>query len=230
MGVGDVDLAASAGFCIGTAPVQARPSVPLSQAAAAAAAARASDMANSGRSPRSVSPGRAAVSSPRGLLQQQQYQPSSPLAQPQQQQPDGQASACSMGDFSPRTGGGEIGGSGETLGRNALFSKYKHSVPEGRRQSEQVRAQQQQVNELKQQIKVSLHMQRVLTVTLCWSRWQGAFSEIADIGWSEMIVAMQHCSSALFQIIVLDTVVCIRLRCSSRNNLACAFTGSWLPS
>jgi hypothetical protein len=52
--------------------------------------------------------------------------------------------------------------------RNALFSKYKHSVAEGRRQAEQVKQQQQQVAELKQQIKVGLGRSLASAWQLVW--------------------------------------------------------------
>lgn len=71
--------------------------------------------------------------------QQQLTRPGSPLLQQGQK---GQLAAAA-------------GGAAELLfDHNALFSKYKHSVADGKRQAEQVKQQQQQVAELKQQIKV----------------------------------------------------------------------------
>lgn len=149
-GVGDVDTSSS-GFCIGTAPMQARP--PASPSAAAGRAdssasnAAAGAAGKPGLSPRMAPPSRMSMSSPsprtqlQTATQQQQQQltrPGSPLLQQGQK---GQLAAAA-------------GGAAELLfDRNALFSKYKHSVADGKRQAEQVKQQQQQMAELKQQIK-----------------------------------------------------------------------------
>jgi hypothetical protein len=157
-GVGDIDTSSS-GFCIGTAPVQAWP--PTSPSAAAgrvdmlASSAAAGASGKPGLSPRMVPPSRMSMSSPspraqvQAASQQQQQQqqltrPGSPLLQQGQK---GQLAAT------PRAAAAE--GAAELLfDRNALYSKYKHSIAEGKRQAEQVKQQQQQVAELKQQIKV----------------------------------------------------------------------------
>jgi hypothetical protein len=78
--------------------------------------------------------------------QQQLARPGSPLLQPGQK---GQLAAAHSGGAAASEGAAEL-----LFDRNALFSKYKHSVAEGKQQSEQVKQQQQQVAELKQQIKV----------------------------------------------------------------------------
>eukprot|EP00879_Flechtneria_rotunda_P027678 GHRR01029659.1.p1 GENE.GHRR01029659.1~~GHRR01029659.1.p1 ORF type:complete len:728 (+),score=322.72 GHRR01029659.1:391-2574(+) len=121
-GVGDVDTSQGAGFCIGTAPQQARP------------AASAGAPGHSGGSTGSF------ASTPRAPGHQQHGQ------QQQKQQPFGQPADQQVLGFSA---GGVSGG----VDRNAWFSKYKHSIPQGRRQSDILKQQQQQVAELKQQIK-----------------------------------------------------------------------------
>ncbi|KAF8058116.1 KLP1 [Scenedesmus sp. PABB004] len=153
-GVGEVD--AGGGFCVGSAPAHARP--PASPVGGAAGVP--------GGQSRGASPPRGSPS-PRGTaqaLQQlagtaKQQRPGSPLAHGQRAAAAAAAAAAAVaaeaGPAAAALAGEQAGGAGAEppLDRNALFSRFKHGVAEGRRAAEAVRAAQQQVAELKQQIK-----------------------------------------------------------------------------
>lgn len=120
-----------------------------------ASSAAAGASGKPGLSPGMVSPARMSFSSPSPRTQTQ--------AAPHQQQQELMRPGPLMlqqGQIgqSPTAAGSNAaaseGAAGLMFDRNALFSKYKHSVAEGRRRAEQVKQQQQQVAELKQQMKV----------------------------------------------------------------------------
>lgn len=123
-------------------PPHGATAAPLATAAAAAAAAGLS-------SSNSPTPRTAHFTSQSKQQQQQQIQ------QPQQQQQrpgtqqsarPGTAGSAALGDSSADFGA--------DVDRNALFSKYKHTVAQGVQQAEAVRQQQQLVAQLKQELKV----------------------------------------------------------------------------
>lgn len=150
VGVGDVDTTQRSGFCIGTAPVHARPPAsPTAHSAGATsrAAMSSSGAARSGSPGRPASPSRMSVASPRLQPQQQQQQQLS--ARPGSPQLQGQKLQAADAGAPDAGGGAEL-----LFDRNALFSKYKHSVADGSGHAEQVKQHQQQVAQLKQQIKV----------------------------------------------------------------------------
>jgi hypothetical protein len=125
VGVGDIDASQGSGFWIGTAPTQARPG-PGTQMMLRHVTS-------------SLMPGAVPVAnasstrSPRNNLQQ----------------PSPRLEAGSLHQHQQQAGSAT-----DVVDRNVLYSRYKYSIPQGQQLAEQVKRQQQQVANLKQQIKV----------------------------------------------------------------------------